>query len=449
VSRPEEIVIVGASLAGWRAAEALRRHGFEGRLHLVGEERHLPYDRPPLSKQLLLDQQRADDLPHTDEGTLRQLGILFHPETQAVGVDRIRQRVLVEGGESLPYDALVIATGATPVRPRFRWLEGMHTLRTLEDSLALRASFEQRPRLVIVGAGFIGLEVASAARRHGLEVTMVGARSVPLGDAVGPVIGAAVAGLARRDGVRLLLGQAVIETEGDTRVERLRLSDGRRIPADLVLVGVGVRPNVGWLEESGLADKRGVVCDEFGQAAGDPHVYAAGDVAYAAHRGHPDRARVEHWTNAVEQGELVARNIVDRSSRATLEHPPYFWSDQFGTKIQMAGRYAPGARTEVVAGSVEAGSFVAVFTVEGETVGAVAFDEPRTFIQYRRHLTILERALAQASTEAAHVDDNDAFQQIIAGGRPQSQAGRWLPRVEHRSARHVNALIIARAQEGT
>jgi len=384
--RPQEIVIVGGSLAGWRVAESLRRHGFEGRLHLVGEERHLPYDRPPLSKQLLLGEQEPEDLRHVDHQTLGDLEIRFLPGTRAVGLDRARRRVLLKGADSLPYDAAVIATGAAPIRPRFEWLAGMHTLRTLEDALALRASFAARPRVVIVGAGFIGLEVASAARRYGLEVTVVEPQAAPLLGPVGPVIGAAAAALAGRAGVKLLLGRGVADTDGTGRVERIVLSDGATIPADLVLVGVGVRPSVGWLRDSGLFHDRGLLCDEFGQALTDPRVHAAGDVACARRRGVAGHARVEHWTNAVEQAEVVARHIMARSEPDGQGHAPYFWSDQFGAKIQMAGRYARGARTEVLHGSLADANFVARFVADGRMIGAVAFNDARTFIGYRRLL---------------------------------------------------------------
>ena len=439
--------MVGASLAGWRAAEALRRQGFDGRLHLIGEESHLPYDRPPLSKQLLLGEQQPDDLRHTDQGTLDQLGIMFLARTRAIGLDRAGRRVRLAGGESVPYDALVIATGAAPIRPSFPWLDGMHTLRTLEDGLALREAFSCSPHVVIVGAGFVGLEVASAARRRGLEVTVVEPQAAPLTAAVGPLVGAAAAALARRDGVELILGRAVATVEGSRRVERVVLSDGRRVPADLVLVGVGVAPNVGWLEESGLADKRGVRCDESARTLADPRVYAAGDVACARRRGLAGHARVEHWTNAIEQGELVARNIVDPSSREALERPPYFWSDQFGTKIQMAGRYAQGARTEIVQGSLRSGNFVAVFTAQGETVGAVAFNEPRTFIRYRRHIAVLDRAMARAGTGATRSTAPVGHDQVTSSGRAQPDAARRSSRGEDRSAHHVSRPTITRARD--
>lgn len=384
----DEVVVVGASLAGWRAAEALRRRGFDGRLTLVGEEKHLPYDRPPLSKQLLFGEQEPEDLLHAERSTLAALQVEFLPGRKATRLDLRAQRVFLSDGESRRFDAVVVATGASPIRPSLRWLPGVQMLRTLDEALMLRAAFSSSPRVLIVGAGFIGLEVAWAARKRGLGVTVVEAQPLPLLGAVGPVIGAATAELARSHGVRLILGVGVASIEGDERVERVRLNDSETIDADLVVVGVGVRPNTGWLHDSGLlAGPHGVRCGKGGLAEGQPRVYGAGDVARWYKPRLSRHARIEHWTNAVEHGELVARNILQWPQQTALAGAPYFWSDQFETRIQMVGYFVPEASTHVVHGSIAEGHFVAILAAAGQAIGAIAFNEARLFAQYRRLLT--------------------------------------------------------------
>ena len=259
------VVVVGASLAGLRAVEELRHRGFDGPITVVGAEPHLPYDRPPLSKQLLAGEWGLDRVALTvpTPGGLDGLGVDWRLGTRAVGLDTARRRVALEGGEELPYDGLVIATGATPRRlPGTDGLAGVHTLRTLDDALAIRAELDAGAgRVVVIGAGFIGAEVAATCRARGHAVTLLEALPVPLERALGREMGTVVAELHRDHGVDLRLGVGVAGFEGDGRVERVRLADGSAVPADLVVVGIGVSPATDWLAGSGLALDDGVVCD--------------------------------------------------------------------------------------------------------------------------------------------------------------------------------------------
>jgi 3-phenylpropionate/trans-cinnamate dioxygenase ferredoxin reductase component len=393
------ILIVGASLGGWRTAQALRRRGFDGRLTLIGAEPYGPYDRPPLSKQVLLGEREPGSVAHADAAAIAALGVEHVRACRATGLDPTRRLVHTEDG-SLPFDGLVIATGARPVRPDFGWPLGVHTLRTLDDAITLRAALSEGPRVAVIGAGFIGLEVASAARALGLSVTVIEGAEVPMLRAVGSVAGRAIAELAREHGVRLKLGTAVQAIEGSTRVERIRCTDGAAIDADLVVVGVGVRPCTDWLAGSGLAVDDGVVCDRFGAARAAPPIYAVGDVARWHRPELGGHVRVEHWTNAVDQADIAAQNLVAGGRTATLTTAPFFWSEMFDTKVQVVGRVSPGTEIEVVPG--RNGAFLAVAIDRGLAVGAIGFDQPRLMAGFRRMLvspTALTEARALAWSE--------------------------------------------------
>jgi NADPH-dependent 2,4-dienoyl-CoA reductase/sulfur reductase-like enzyme len=259
----------------------------------------------------------------------------------------------------------------------------MHVLRTLDDCLAIRAGLESGARVAVIGAGFIGAEVAASARERGLDVTLIEALPVPLVRGLGPAMGAACARLHTAHGVSLRCGVTVDSVEGSERVERLQLSDGTSVDADLVVVGVGVAPETGWLESSGLGLSDGVVCDAT-CAASAPGVYAAGDVARWYNPLFEERMRVEHWTNAAEQGVAAARSVLTGPAGAQPFAPvPFFWSDQYETKIQFVGRSRPDDEVRVVHGSVEDGRFVALYGRAGRLVGALAFSWPRLLMQYR------------------------------------------------------------------
>jgi NADPH-dependent 2,4-dienoyl-CoA reductase/sulfur reductase-like enzyme len=382
----ERIVVVGASLAGLRAAETLRRGGFTGTLSLVGAEEHLPYDRPPLSKELLSGTWDVDRVwlrkPEDDD----PLGLDLRLGQPATDLDLHDREVVLHGGERLPYDGVIVATGAAPRRlPGTPQLDGVGELRTLDDALALRAAFEQEPRVVVVGAGFVGAEVAATARQRGLDVTVLEALPVPLSRGLGDRMGMACAALHLDHGVDLRCGVGVSGFEGDGRVTGVRLTDGTVVPADVVVVGVGVSPSTAWLESSGLDLNDGVVCDEQCRAA--PGVYAAGDVARWTNPLFDESMRVEHWTNATEQAQAAAENLLAGDGAGTPFAPvPYFWSDQYGVKIQFVGRCSPGDDVEVVDGSLESHKFVALYGRAGRFVGCLGFSRPRLVMLYRRLL---------------------------------------------------------------
>lgn len=322
---------------------------------------------------------------------------------RASELDLASHQVTLEGRECLRFDALVIATGASPrMLPGTPTLEGIHVLRTLEDSLAIREAMEAGPQVVVVGAGFIGAEVAAVARQRGLSVTVLEVLPVPLSRGLGPQMGAACAGLHLDHGVDLRCGVGVAGFEGDGRVERVRLSDGSCVDADLVVVGVGVTPTIEWLTGSGLELGDGVICDATCQAVGHPGVYAAGDVARWHNPLFDEQMRVEHWTNATEQGVAVATNLLVGPDAARPFAPvPYVWSDQYDTKIQIVGRGGAGDDVRVVHGSIDERRFVALYGREGRLVGALAFSWPRLLMGYRRLLAgraTWDQALAHAAS---------------------------------------------------
>ena len=405
------VVVVGASLAGLRAVEELRHQGFEGAITVVGAEPHLPYDRPPLSKQLLAGEWGLDRVALTvpTPGGLDGLGVDWRLGTRAVGLDTARRRVALEGGEELPYDGLVIATGATPRRlPGTDGLAGVHTLRTLDDALAIRAELDAGAgRVAVIGAGFIGAEVAATCRARGHAVTLLEALPVPLERALGREMGTVVAELHRDHGVDLRLGVGVAGFEGDGRVERVRLADGSAVPADLVVVGIGVSPATDWLAGSGLALDDGVVCDATTLAA--PGIVVAGDVARWPSRRLGELVRVEHWDNAVAMGAHAARRLLaeppfssgDGGEVEPYDPVPWFWSDQYDRKVQLAGWTAGAEEVAVVDGSTDERRFVAIYRRGGALAGVLSMNRPRPLVTYRRLVeegASWEDAMAQAAS---------------------------------------------------
>jgi NADPH-dependent 2,4-dienoyl-CoA reductase/sulfur reductase-like enzyme len=382
-------VVVGASLAGLRAAEALRRAGHDGPLAIVGAEVHQPYDRPPLSKQILTGKAEPDDLVLPVEDGFEAD---WHLGTRAVGLDLPRRRIRLAGGDDLPFDRLVIATGAQPrLLPGAEPGRGVHYLRTLDDALALRADLANAGRAVVIGAGFIGLEVAASAHQRGLAVTVIEALPVPLERAIGPEMGAVVAALQRRHGVTVELGVGFEGMVGADRVEGVRLSDGRVIPADVVVVGIGVAPATGWLEGSGVDLADGVLSDSRLRvlAGGRPHpsVVTVGDVARWAHPGYQSfqsTVRIEHWTNAADQAEVAARSLFDGDDAPAYAPTPYFWSDQHGVKIQFVGETQAGDVVTVIEGDPEEERFVAAYGRDGRLVAALGVRRPARVMALQR-----------------------------------------------------------------
>ncbi|MDO7867237.1 NAD(P)/FAD-dependent oxidoreductase [Nocardioides jiangxiensis] len=381
------LVIVGASLAGLRAAESARRTGWDGEIVLVGAEDHLPYDRPPLSKAQL-DHRTGDDLvPLRSRDELDGLGVTTLLGTPATGLDTDGRRVLL-GDTAVAYDALVIATGATPYRlPGADGIAGVTGLRTHSDAVAVRRALDAGARTVVIGAGFIGSEIASAARKRGLPATIVERLEVPLSRSLGPEPGAICADLHRDAGTDLRLGVGVsgLESTGG-RVTGVVLDDGTTVPADLVVVGIGVRPATGWLEDSPVAlhdGDRGVLCTA-SLATSVPGIWAAGDVAHFPNvRFGGDLMRLEHWTNAAEQGALAARNALAGTGEeiAFLDTIPYFWSDWYGHRLQFVG--TPRADEVVTVGPHGPGAIV-LYRRGTQLAGVLTIDRPRDIMKFRR-----------------------------------------------------------------
>ncbi len=383
------VVVVGASLAGLRAAEEVRHEGHTGSVIIVGDEIHAPYDRPPLSKQLLAGTWDVARIHHHAPDALDTLGLEFRLGRRATGVDLHARTVLTDDGNELPFDGLIVATGATarPL-PGTEGQSAVRTLRTLDDCLAIRESVlaaGERPRVVVIGAGFIGSEVAATSRGLGAEVTVVEALPTPLGRVLGDAMGEACAGLHRAAGVTVRAGvgvERVTSGPGGGPPATVHLADGSELVADVVVVGIGVVPAVGWLEGSGLTLENGVVCTETLFAA--DRVVAAGDVARWTHPGLGEQLRVEHWTNAAEGGAAAARSLLAGSAAAQAYEPvPFFWSDQYSTKIQVVGLPGPDDEVVVVEGSVEEGKLVALYRRGDRLRAALAFSRPRHLMAYR------------------------------------------------------------------
>jgi NADPH-dependent 2,4-dienoyl-CoA reductase/sulfur reductase-like enzyme len=378
----DSLVVVGASLAGLRAVEGARKAGFTGRVTLVGAEEHLPYDRPPLSKDFLDATGEIAVPTFRGEDTLRDgLGVELVLGSPASGLDTAGRAVLV-GSRAISYDALVIATGASARSlPGTDHLAGVHTLRTIDDALAVRAGLDSGARTVVIGAGFIGSEIASAARKRGLAVTVLEALPTPLVRAVGEEMGAACSALHAANGTELRCGVGVSGLSGDSRVERVLLSDGSSVAADLVVIGVGADPATGWLADSGLTLDTGVVCDA-SLWTGVPGVYAAGDVARWSNPLFERSMRLEHWTSAAEQGALAARNALGLAAPAPYSTVPYFWSDWYDSRLQFVG--LPQADSvSVVDGSVEDSRWVALYRAGDRLVGALARNGQSVIMKYR------------------------------------------------------------------
>ncbi|MVU80700.1 FAD-dependent oxidoreductase [Nocardia sp. ET3-3] len=373
------LVVVGASLAGLKAVESARKAGFEGSVTLIGAEPHLPYDRPPLSKDFLDNAEPV--VPYYRlRHEMADLGVTLRLGTPATGLDTDDRTVRV-GRDVVEYDSLIIATGArASMVPGADGLGGVHTLRTLDDARAVRAALDAGARTVVIGAGFIGSEVASSARKRGLPVTLVEALPTPLVRAVGPVMGSACSSLHVANGADLRCGVAVSAIEGTGSVERVRLSDGSVIEADLVVIGVGAAPATDWLEGSGILVNNGVVCDSY-LCTSAPGVYAAGDVARWYNSTFARLMRLEHWTSAQEQGAVAGRNAVDPTNAEPYSTVPYFWSDWYGSRIQFVG--VPEGEDFEIFGSVREGRMLALYGNGDHVTGALALNRQPDIMKLR------------------------------------------------------------------
>jgi 3-phenylpropionate/trans-cinnamate dioxygenase ferredoxin reductase component len=362
-------VIVGASLAGAKAAETLREEGFDGRLVLVGTEDERPYERPPLSKDYLRGEAGRDKVYVHDEGFYAEHDIELLRGRTAVSLNTSSSELTIDDGERLGYDRLLLATGAEPRRLRVPGgeLDGVLYLRSVHDSDALRGRLDRGGAVVVVGAGWIGAEVAASARQRGLEVTVLDPLAVPLERVLGAEVGAIYRDIHTDHGVRMLMGTGVEAFEGDGAVERVRTSDGRVLDCDFVVVGVGVEPRISVAAEAGIAVDNGVLVDEHLETS-VPGVFAAGDLANAHHPFYGERIRVEHWANALNQGPAAARNMLGRES--AYERLPYFFSDQYEVGMEYTG-FARSWDRVVFRGDPATREFIAFWIVEDRVVAGM------------------------------------------------------------------------------
>ena len=358
-----------------------------------------------MSKQILSGDWDLDRVSLTDTSKNDELSLEWHLGVKATGLEINEKNITLDNNTSLSFDGLVIATGARCISLKMaEHLEGVYTLRGLDDAIGIRKEFEANPhKVVVVGAGFIGAEVAATAKQRGLDVTMIEAAEVPFERVLGPVMGNGTANVHRDHGVEVITGLAVEAFQGTERVEKVILEDGTEIEADLVIVGIGVRPNTEWLEGSGLTLDNGVLCDETCEAA--PGIVAAGDVARWPNKLFNENMRVEHWDNAVEQGVFAARRLLAGVSNQESYTPtPWFWTDQFDRKIQLAGRTRSTDDIKVVTGSIEERRFATAYGREGKLVGILGFNRPRHVMQYKQLIAdgaSWDDALAFANEQAS------------------------------------------------
>jgi 3-phenylpropionate/trans-cinnamate dioxygenase ferredoxin reductase subunit len=365
----QTFVIVGASLAGAKAAETLRAEGFGGRLVLIGAEHERPYERPPLSKDYLRGEAGREKIYVHDEDFYAGHDIELRLGRSATSLNTTTNELALDDGDRLRYDRLLLATGAEPRRLQIPGseLDGVLYLRSVEDSDALRERLDRGGNVVVIGAGWIGAEVAASARQRGLEVTVVEPLGVPLERVLGNEVGGIYRDIHADHGVQMLLGTAVEAFEGTTSVQRVRTSDGRELECDFVVVGVGVQPRAELAAQAGIAVDNGILVDEHLQTS-VPGVFAAGDVANAQHPFYGERVRVEHWANALNQGPVAARAMLGRSD--VYDRLPYFFSDQYEVGMEYSG-FARSWDRVVFRGDPGSREFIAFWMTENRVVAGM------------------------------------------------------------------------------
>ena len=406
----ETIVIIGASLAGVRAAETLRTNGFAGALTIIGAETHMPYDRPPLSKNYLAGDWDADRIALRKPDDLSALNINWMLGTSATSLHTDSSVVTLADGSQVSYDGLIIATGGLVRRlPNQPDIAGVHVLRTLDDASALRDELAEGVRVVVIGAGFIGLEVAATATKRGARVTVLEGLEAPLIRALGAETGTAIGAVHARNGVDIRCGVQVASINGDQRVTGVTLTNGDTFEADVVVVGIGVAPATQWCSDSALTISDGIVCD-VNLNAGPANVFVAGDVLRWPNGMFKDiepTMRVEHWTNAAEQGAMAAKNLLATLRNEPMEPysaVPFFWSDQFDARIQFLGRAFESSTVDVVAGDVAAGRWCAMFSTNDRLTGVLGVSMPKLVMPSR----------AMLSTYTSRYDALQHFAAVVA-----------------------------------
>lgn len=402
----QQVVVVGANIAGASAVEALRRAGYDGRLTLIGAEAELPYERPPLSKEYLLGERPEEKLFLRPATFYDEMNVELLLGARADALDTTAREVTLADGSRIGYDRLLIATGSRVRRLSLPGgdLPGVYYLRTLADGRALaaemRSTSDASGRGVVIGAGFIGAEVASACRSLGLDVTLIEALPLPLSRALGDKIGAIFAAIHRAHGVDLRLSEGVAEIRGAGRVEEVITTSGARIPCSFVVIGVGVAPAVEWLAGSGLAIDNGVVVDEFCESSASG-VFAAGDVAnwpyQQAGDASPVGVRLEHWDNALRQGEVAARNLLGQ--RTPYAPVPYFWSDQYNLRLQYVGHAATWDQL-LFRGAPSGDAWIAFYLRAGRVAAALAVNRVRDLVPLKKliGMAVAPDTLADEST---------------------------------------------------
>jgi 3-phenylpropionate/trans-cinnamate dioxygenase ferredoxin reductase subunit len=378
----DTFVIAGAGLAGAKAAETLREEGFDGRIALIGAEHERPYERPPLSKDYLRGEAERETIYVHSEGFYKDQGIELRTGLSAVELDVKQRELVLDDGEWLRYDRLLLATGAEPRRLDIPGgeLAGVHYLRSVTDCDTLRERLDCAGSVVVVGAGWIGCEVAACARSRGLDVTVLDPQAVPLERVLGRELGAVYREIHHDHGVRMRLGTHVEAFEGTNVVERVRTSEGDAIDCDFVVVGVGVRPRVELAERAGIAVQDGILVDELLETS-VAGVYAAGDVASAQHPLYRERIRVEHWANALEQGPAAARNMLGRAD--PFARLPYFFSDQYDVGMEYTG-YAPTWDRVVFRGDPASREFIAFWLTADRVVAGMSVNTWNMMDQIQR-----------------------------------------------------------------
>jgi 3-phenylpropionate/trans-cinnamate dioxygenase ferredoxin reductase subunit len=367
MSKNDTFVIVGAGMAGGKAAETLREEGFDGRIVLVGAEPHRPYERPPLSKDYLRGESGTPAWLQEDEGWYAANDVELRTSSVAQSIDADGKAVVLSGGERIDADRVLLATGGEPRSLPVPGgdLEGVHLLRTIEDSNAIRGVIESGGRLVVIGGGWIGCEVAASARQKGMDVTLVESLELPLLRVLGPELGAFYRDVHADQGVDMLFGAGVEAIEGAGRAERVKLADGSTIDCSAVVVGIGVAPRVDLVKDVVRVDN-GVVVDERLQSSVEG-IFACGDIANAAHPVFARHVRVEHWANALEQGPAAARSMLGQD--VSYDKVPYFFSDQYDVGMEYAGLHDPSSDEVVIRGDISSREFIA-FWLRGDTLVA-------------------------------------------------------------------------------